>query len=214
MRVVDLARACGSHDRRLTARALGAPRLPTRQPRRWCAWPGSGREPTTLWPRLIEFGHRIGSVPPRRNRRTVRSGRLRWRRRSLHNGPSITASQLRQRAEAVKSLPRRRPGPTRTCSGRPRTGCLLCPLSSAETRHLVSPTNKGRGGIDAMIVQRWERSPETSVNILSYADFHQHDRSFVWGCPGLESGVDLTIGHKGNSGIPLAVAPPPPLHET
>jgi hypothetical protein len=65
-----------------------------------------------------------------------------------------------------------------------------------------------------MIVQRWERSPETSVNILSYADFHQHDRSFVWGCPGLESGVDLTIGHKGNSGIPLAVAPPPPLHET
>jgi len=93
-------------------------------------------------------------------------------------------------------------------------GCLLCPLSSAETRHLVSPTNKGRGGIDAMIVQRWERSPETSVNILSYADFHQHDRSFVWGCPGLESGVDLTIGHKGNSGIPLAVAPPPPLHET
>src|SRR6516165_4847126 len=119
MRVVDLARACGSHDRRLTARALGAPRLPTRQPRRWCAWPGSGREPTTLWPRLIEFGHRIGSVPPRRNRRTVRSGRLGWRRRSLHNGPSITASQLRQRAEAVKSLPRRRPGPTRTLFGSP-----------------------------------------------------------------------------------------------
>ena len=65
-----------------------------------------------------------------------------------------------------------------------------------------------------MIVQRWERSPETSVNILSYAGFHQHDRSFVWGCPGLDTGVDLTIGHIGDAGIPLAVAPPPPLHET
>jgi len=90
--------------------------------------------------------------------------------------------RMRQRAEAVKAGP--------NLFGPPRRGCLLCPLSSAETHHLVSPANVGRGGVDAMIVQRWERSPETSVNILSYAGFHQHDRSFVWGCPGLDAGVD------------------------
>ena len=43
--------------------------------------------------------------PHDRNRRTVRSGWLGWRRRSLQSGPSITASQLRQRAEAVKADP-------------------------------------------------------------------------------------------------------------
>ena len=43
---------------------------------------------------------------------------------------------------------------------------LLCLLSSTETHHLVSPANVGRGGVDAMIVQRWERSLETSVIML------------------------------------------------
>jgi hypothetical protein len=90
-------------------------------------------------------------------------------------------------------------------------------MSHVKTRGTPTPAlplDNGWREIDATIVQRWERSPETSVSILSYADFHQHDRSFVWGCPGLDTGVDLTIGHKGDSGIPLAVAPPPPLHET
>ena len=82
MRVVDLARACGSvlgrqgdrfaarrtfvrlgldrlrslpHSAAMTDALLRgrlAPRAFPRQPRRWRVWPGSGREPTTLWPRL------------------------------------------------------------------------------------------------------------------------------------------------------------------
>jgi hypothetical protein len=38
-----------------------------------------------------------------------------------------------------------------------------------------------------MIVQRWERSPETSVNILLYAG-SSYDRPSVWGYPGLANG--------------------------
>jgi SAM hydroxide adenosyltransferase N-terminal domain len=50
--------------------------------------------------------------------------------------------------------------------------CLLCPLSRREAHHpRPLPPNRGWRGIDAIIVQRWERSPETSVNILSYAGF-------------------------------------------
>src|ERR1700726_4172929 len=40
-----------------------------------------------------------------------------------------------------------------------------------------------------------------------------HIRLSVWGCPGLRSGVDRVIGLTGRSGIPLAAAPLPPLHE-
>ena len=68
---------------------------------------GQGRavNQTRLWPRLIEFRSpdRIGAPTTRPQNRA--EGRLGWRRRSLHNGPSITASQLRQRAEAVKADP-------------------------------------------------------------------------------------------------------------
>jgi hypothetical protein len=46
-----------------------------------------------------------------------------------------------------------------------------------------------------MIVQRWERSPETSVNILLFA--FTHVRFSVWGCPGLSTGVDLAAGLTG-----------------
>jgi len=110
---------------------------------------------------------------------------------------------------------RRRSRPNRTSVRRAAQRSPL--MSHVKTRGTPTPAlplDNGWREIDATIVQRWERSPETSVSILSYADFHQHDRSFVWGCPGLDTGVDLTIGHKGDSGIPLAVAPPPPLHET
>ena len=47
----------------------------------------------------------IGSAQHRANSRTVDEERVGRRRRSLHNGPSITANQLRQRAEAVKADP-------------------------------------------------------------------------------------------------------------
>ena len=47
-----------------------------------------------------------------------------------------------------------------------------------------------------MIVQRWERSPETSVNKLLFAG-STHVRVSVWGCPGLRTGVDLAIGLTG-----------------
>ena len=47
----------------------------------------------------------IGSAQHRANRRTVDEERVGRRRRSLHIGPSITADQLRQRAEAVKADP-------------------------------------------------------------------------------------------------------------
>src|SRR5713226_3478068 len=40
-----------------------------------------------------------------------------------------------------------------------------------------------------------------------------HVRASVWGCPGLRTGVDLAIGLTARSGIPLAAAPLPPLHE-
>jgi hypothetical protein len=53
-----------------------------------------------------------------------------------------------------------------------------------------------------MIVQRWERSVETSVNKLSFAG-SLHVRWFVWGFPGLRSGIDLAVGLKVGSGIPL-----------
>jgi hypothetical protein len=66
--------------------------------------------------------------------------------------------------------------------------------------------------VNPMIVQRWERSPETSVNNPLIRGF-AHVRLFVWGCPGLRTGVDLAIGHKGRAGIPLAAAALPPLHE-
>jgi hypothetical protein len=47
-------------------------------------------------------------------------------------------------------------------------------MSHVKTRGTLTrplPLDKGWRGIDAMIVQRWERSAETSVNILSYAGF-------------------------------------------
>ena len=36
---------------------------------------------------------------------------------------------------------------------------------------------------------------------------------FVWGCPGLRSGVDQMIGHTGSLGNSPAVVPPPPMGE-
>jgi len=50
--------------------------------------------------------------------------------------------------------------------------------------------------LSGMIVQREERNPETSVNKLLFAG----SRMSVFpsgGCPGLRSGVDLSIGHTG-----------------
>jgi hypothetical protein len=55
--------------------------------------------------RKLEFGQRdrIGATLRKpQNREEERMG---WRRRSLHIGPSITANQLRRRAEAVKADP-------------------------------------------------------------------------------------------------------------
>ena len=36
---------------------------------------------------------------------------------------------------------------------------------------------------------------------------------FVWGCPGLRSGVDQMIGHTGSLGNSPAVVPPSLLHD-
>jgi hypothetical protein len=47
-----------------------------------------------------------------------------------------------------------------------------------------------------MIVQWWKQNPETSVNKLLFAGSRIF-RWFVWGCPGLRTGVDLAIGHTG-----------------
>jgi hypothetical protein len=68
-------------------------------------------------------------------------------------------------------------------------------------------------GKDGMIVQRWGRSLETSVIKLSYADLNRRTECPSWGCPGLRTGVDVGIGHKAITGIPPAVASPPPLHD-
>jgi hypothetical protein len=47
-----------------------------------------------------------------------------------------------------------------------------------------------------LIVQRWKQNPETSVNKLLFAG-STHIRRSVWGCPGLRSSVDLSIGYTG-----------------
>ena len=47
-----------------------------------------------------------------------------------------------------------------------------------------------------MIVQGWKQNPETSVKQALIRGF-THFRWFVWGSPGLRTGVDLAIGHTG-----------------
>lgn len=62
-----------------------------------------------------------------------------------------------------------------------------------------------------MIVQRWERSPETSVNILLFAGSRMS--VFRLGLSRSEYGRRRDAGLTGRSGIPLAAATLPPLHE-
>lgn len=63
-----------------------------------------------------------------------------------------------------------------------------------------------------MIVQGWERSLETSVILLLSAGLRLSVASSR-GCPCLRTGVNLAIGLKRKSGIPLTVATLPPLHD-
>src|SRR5258708_9430004 len=72
---------------------------------------------------------------------------------------------------------------------------LLCPVSSLEratARPLHELRERDFGANDRATVGA---RLETSVNNLFHAC-----PFFVWGCPGLRSGVDLAIGHKDDAG--------------
>jgi hypothetical protein len=64
-----------------------------------------------------------------------------------------------------------------------------------------------------MIVQGWGRSLETSVNNLSCACFIRRTECPSGAVPVFGRASMLGIGHKAITGIPLAVASPPPLHD-
>src|ERR1043166_5490573 len=88
---------------------------------------------------------------------------------------------------------------------------LLCPMSSPGSTTLLAQ-RCSLEPVDAMIVQRWERSLETSVILLSFACSRISDRSsgaVLW----LRTGVDLAIGCKAKPGVPPTAASPPPLHD-
>jgi hypothetical protein len=113
-------------------------------------------------------------------------------------------------ARQARRLPRSRPRCDASRSARPPASSYVrCQAAQAPQTALSTGSVRGCRCDDRATVGAKPRDVGQHPLIRGFT----HVRLFVWGCPCLRTGVDLAIGLKGRSGIPLAAAALPPLHE-
>jgi hypothetical protein len=93
-----------------------------------------------------------------------------------------------------------------------RLGTSDVPSQARRAQLFLSPRTGVKLGT-GFIVQRRGRDPEDVGQQALMRGLDTAFPFFVWGCPGLRSGVDQVIGHTGSLGSSPAVVPPSLLHD-